>query len=308
MKISAIPQNEGERLIAMKSYLILDTEEEKDFDDITELAAQICDMPIAIITLVDEKRQWFKAKKGWSFKETNRNISFCAHTIHTDDIMMVPDTLKDDRFFDNPLVIEEPAIRFYAGMPLITSDGYKLGSLAVIDKKPGKLSEEQISALRMLSRQVVNLLNSRLNLLQLDNLVKEKTAQIKEVFERVSDAFVALDKNWRYTYVNEKAEQIFNRPQGYLVGKYIWDEFPEGIDQPFYHAYHRAMEEQKEIQLEEYYQPYDKWFENHIYPSPEGLSIFFRDITEKKKAEEKIRMADQQLAYHLYNSPLSVIE
>jgi PAS domain S-box-containing protein len=308
MKISPLPNNERERLVAMKSYHILDTEEEKDFDDITELAALICDMPVAIITLIDEKRQWFKAKRGWTYKETHRDLSFCAHTIHMDDVMIVPDTLKDDRFFDNPLVTEDPAIRFYAGMPLITRDGYKLGTLAVIDKKPGMLSEDQVSALRKLGRQVVNLLSLRLSLVKLDSKVKENAAEINEVFERVSDAFVALDKDWRYTYVNEKAGQILNRPRGTLIGKNIWTEFPEGVGQIFYRAYHLAMEKQHYIHVEEYYPPFDKWFENHIYPSTGGLSIFFRDITEKKKAEEKLRMADQLLAYHLHNSPLGVIE
>jgi PAS domain S-box-containing protein len=130
----------------------------------------------------------------------------------------------------------------------------------------------------------------------LDKKISERTKEILksknalfETFERITDAFVALDKNWCYTYVNAKAEQIFNKPQGYLIGKHIWTEFPEGIDQTFYRAYYRAMEEQQYIHVEEYYSPYDLWFENHIYPSPEGLSIFFRDITAKKKAEETLK-------------------
>lgn len=121
-----------------------------------------------------------------------------------------------------------------------------------------------------------------------NEILKSKNA-LFETFERITDAFVALDKNWCYTYVNAKAEQIFNKPHGYLIGKHIWTEFPEGIDQTFYRAYYRAMEEQQYIHVEEYYSPYDLWFENHIYPSAEGLSIFFRDITAKKKAEETLK-------------------
>lgn len=111
------------------------------------------------------------------------------------------------------------------------------------------------------------------------------------ILERVSDAFVALDKDWRYVYVNEKAAQTFGRTREELIGKHIWTEFPEGVGQPFYNAYYRAAETQVPIELEEYYPPYDRWFENRIYPSPDGLSIFFRDITERKQAEEKLKRA-----------------
>jgi len=135
-----------------------------------------------------------------------------------------------------------------------------------------------------------------------------KTSAMENILNRVTDAFVALDNNWCYTYMNKKAGEIFNRDPQKMIGKHIWTEFPEGIGQPFYKAYYKAMEEQKYIYLEEYYAPYDLWFENHIYPSAEGLSIFFRDVTARKKAEEELRMGHQRLSYHLTNSPLAVIE
>ncbi|MES2733716.1 MAG: PAS domain S-box protein [Bacteroidota bacterium] len=138
--------------------------------------------------------------------------------------------------------------------------------------------------------------------------IQEKTKQIQEIFESITDAFVSLNDDWCYTYMNKKAGEIFNCDPEKIIGKHIWTEFPEGIDQPFYHAYHQAMEEKKYIYLTEYYPPYDRWFENHIYPSANGLSIFFRDITEQKKAEEEIRMAHQRLSSHLNNSPLAVVE
>ncbi|MBU2601110.1 MAG: PAS domain-containing protein [Actinobacteria bacterium] len=108
---------------------------------------------------------------------------------------------------------------------------------------------------------------------------------IEQVLERISDAFVALDTEWRYTYVNERAAQMFGRTREALVGTHIWTEFPEGIDQPFYKAYYRAVETQQPSQIEEYYPPYDRWFENRIYPSEGGLAIFFQDVTERKRAE-----------------------
>lgn len=130
----------------------------------------------------------------------------------------------------------------------------------------------------------------------------------RTTLERISDAFVSLDTDWRYTYMNAKAGKIFNRNPAQMIGKHIWTEFPEGIGQPFYKAYNQAMATQKYIYLEEYYEPYDLWFENHIYPSQEGLSIFFRDITEKKKAELELKLAHQRLLYHLNHSPLALVE
>jgi PAS domain S-box-containing protein len=127
----------------------------------------------------------------------------------------------------------------------------------------------------------------------------QKISQNQEVFqsaiERVSDAFVALDKNWCYTYMNKKAGEIFGRDPKEIIGKHIWTEFPEGIGEPFYNAYHKAMAEQRYIHLEEYYPPYDKWFANHIYPSPDGISIYFTDVTERKKEEEKKRVTEARL-------------
>jgi PAS domain S-box-containing protein len=119
--------------------------------------------------------------------------------------------------------------------------------------------------------------------------------KLADIFERITDGFVSLDRDWRYTYVNQKAAQIFGRLRADLIGKHIWTEFPEGIGQPFYHAYYRAAEKQMPIQIEEYYPPYDRWFENRIYPSKDGLSIFFQDITERKQAEEEIRRLNREL-------------
>ncbi len=118
---------------------------------------------------------------------------------------------------------------------------------------------------------------------------------LNQVFERVTDAFVALDKDWRYTYVNARGAELFNRRPADLIGKHIWTEFPEGVGQPFYLAYERAMAEQKPIHFEDYYQPWDRWFENIVYPSPEGLSIYFHDITDRKLAEEQLRRVNRTL-------------
>ena len=156
-----VPKNEAKRLKVLWQYDILDTVPEEVFDDLTELAARICEAPIALISLVDEDRQWFKSKVGVTLTETSRDISFCAHAVKQQDLFIIPDASKDPRFADNPLVISEPKIRFYAGAPLITPDGYALGTLCVIDKVPRELRLEQKQALRVLARHVMTQLELR---------------------------------------------------------------------------------------------------------------------------------------------------
>ncbi len=157
-----LPDNETQRLAILREYNVLDSMPEQAFDDLTLLAAQICQTPIALITLVDENRQWFKSKIGLSATETSRDAAFCAHAIlNPDEVLEVPDAHLDPRFANNPLVTSEPHIRFYAGAPLAGQDGVALGTLCAIDRVPRKLSAEQIAALQALSRTVVARLELR---------------------------------------------------------------------------------------------------------------------------------------------------
>lgn len=156
-----IPKNEKERLAALKAYQILDTPPEREFDDITALAACICGTPIAIISLVDSDRQWFKSKIGISETETAREIAFCAHAIMERKLFVIRDASKDTRFAQHPFVTANPKIRFYAGEPLIASDDCALGTLCVVDQVPRELTSEQAEALRILGRHVIHLLENR---------------------------------------------------------------------------------------------------------------------------------------------------
>jgi anti-sigma regulatory factor (Ser/Thr protein kinase) len=166
--------DETARLAALRRYRILDTEPEQAFDDLTLLAAQICETPIALIALLDDRRQWFKSRLGTSATETARSVAFCAHTIQQDDMFVVPDTLADARFRENPLVVGEPGVRFYMGAPLITHDGHALGSLCVLDRVPRTLTAEQQAALDALRRQTVAQLELRLNLDELARALGER--------------------------------------------------------------------------------------------------------------------------------------
>ncbi len=154
MRANVAPR-EAARLEALKDYRILDTDAEQSYDDITFLAAQLCDVPIALISLVDADRQWFKSKVGLDVSETSRDVSFCAHAILGDHTLVVKDAREDERFRDNALVCSEPNIVFYAGVPLCTPSGARLGSLCVIDQRPRELSSLQLRSLETLAHQVV---------------------------------------------------------------------------------------------------------------------------------------------------------
>jgi len=174
MQVAAIPENEQARIHALLQYEILDTEAEAVYDDFVKLASYICQTPIALISLVDPTRQWFKATVGCPASETSRDVAFCAHAIHQFDVFVVPDTFTDPRFVDNPLVTGDPHIRFYAGAPLITPEGLAIGTLCAIDREPRILSPEQITALQTLARQVVSQLELRRLTKELQQLLESK--------------------------------------------------------------------------------------------------------------------------------------
>jgi two-component sensor histidine kinase len=185
--MTAIPENEEQRLAALRRYDILDTEPEPAFDDLTRIVAQFCGVPMATVSLIDHDRQWFKARLGLDLPGTPRDQAFCGHCILQDGVMEVPDALADPRFAANPLVTGDPRIRFYAGAPLVTSDGHHIGALAVLHHQPHKLDEPQSQCLQALAKQVMAQLELRRALKDKDRALAAKDLLLKEVNHRVKN-------------------------------------------------------------------------------------------------------------------------
>jgi PAS domain S-box-containing protein len=440
---SLVLDREKVRLLTLRQYQILDTSQEESFDDLAMLAAQICGTPMALINLIDANRQWFKAKVGINLTEVPRGVGLCPICMESGDVLIIPDTLASERFANSPVVIGEPYIRFYAGVPLMTAEGLVLGTLCVMDTKPREVTRKQIDGLQSLARLVMQQLEIRRNLTQLiivqndykqakealhqsehilssffnnaammmgvvevcdndikmlsantasanflgrtpqelkncraseigisqqyidkwigyyleaerikapikfeyvhdrtgyvkifnvtitaidsynsDNIInvnknykkkfayiiediterkkveeerlqlleRERTAsnRIKNIFESITDGFFTLDNNWCFSFLNQQAEPLLQRKREELFAKNIWEAFPDAINSKFYHEYQRAVSERVSVEFEEFYRPLNAWFAVHAYPSSEGLSVYFQDITKRKQAEEEL--------------------
>ena len=181
MAVAPRPDNEALRVEKLKSYLILDTEAESQFDRLTGLASTICECPIALVSLLDDTRQWFKSRIGLDACSTPRDISFCQFAIHQNEFFEIENALEDERFFDNPLVTDAPFIRYYGGQPLITPDGFRLGTICVIDTKPKKLTLQQKEAMAVLAHEIVMHFELRIKTIQLkhaNELEKRRTQDL----------------------------------------------------------------------------------------------------------------------------------
>ena len=293
MKSPALPVDEKQRLVALHSYGLLDTPPEQTYDDITSLAATVCGTPTALISFVDENRQWFKSKVGFAMRETPRDISFCGHAILQNDLFIVPDATLDERFHDNPLVTGKPNIRFYAGTPLTTKTGETLGTLCVIDYKPRQLSQTQKESLSRLGRQTAALLELRRQSFD----IQEREAQRRFLFEHSTAALAVFDRDMKYLLATRKWQNFFRLPQASLVGLSHYDLFPE-IPAYWKEIHQQCLNGATEKCPGEPFRRADgrvDWIRWEVRPwhrsdgSIGGIVIISEDISDQIKNEETLR-------------------
>ncbi|MEO8173517.1 MAG: PAS domain S-box protein, partial [Sediminibacterium sp.] len=285
------PGNELQRLEALKRYHILDTANDVDFDRLTQLASLICEAPISLITLIDENRQWFKSKTGISFSELPRELSMCQYVIQVPDTIIIEDSATDERFKDNPLVTNNPGLRFYAGYPLIDPNGYALGTLCVIDQKPKKLTHSQDKALRLIAGEAMSLIVAKRQ--------KEELENFEKLFENSNDLICVAGTDGYLKKINSAFETLLGWDKQFL------------LESPFIDLVHPDDLEMTRIEMERLVtegRPAN--FINRIRakngdykilqwagsPEPSTSSIFAiaRDITNEKKIAEQVRVSENK--------------
>jgi len=324
---ASVPQNEKARLEALYEYQILDTLPEQAYDDITRLASTICGTPIALVSLVDRERQWFKSNVGLAVNETSRECSFCAHAIHHPELFLIPDATADARFADNPLVTAEPHIRFYGGAPLITHDGLELGTLCVIDVKPRRLTSEQEHALEALSRQVMAQLELRRKVQQLESAIESKeeiAAELrlqKSILEAQSEAspdgILVLSQDERILSFNQRFLQLWGlspEMMGQQLNETVLAAIVNKLVEP-----QRWLDKIADLRVQQESESRDEmmlldgrifdWYSAPIKNSQgalHGRVWFTRDITERKEIE-RIKTEFISTVSHELRTPLTSI-
>lgn len=294
-----LPKNEALRIAALKSYHILDSLEEAEYDRLTKLASIICQVPISLVSLIDEERQWFKSKVGLDVKQTEREIAFCEHAILDDKLFTIKDAKLDDRFKSNPLVTSDPNIRFYAGYPLVDPNGYALGTLCVIDTVPRELSEEQNHALKLLSEEVMSLITERRK--------KSELKSFEKLFNYSSDLICVANLDGYFTKINPAFGEKLGRDEHYLTNTpFIEMIHPDDVES--------TIKEIEKIRSGETTINFSNRFKtasgNYIHlhwvatPEPDTNLIFAiaRDISTEKNQEEKLKASENRFRSFFENS------
>ena len=327
-----MPDHEN-RLQAVERFKQLDLQNDPEFQELIQMASEICNMPIALLTLVDQDTQWLKVRKGTEVSELPRAISFCTHTILGDELMIISDTTRDPRFYNNPTVTGAPGIRFYAGVPLVNSDREKIGALCVLDCTPGNLNKHQQLMLKMLAKQTINLMEYRISAALLEKntqalekqntLIKSAEITLRSFFESAPNFHVLLGRSGEVLDFNKVAFNFIKKVhgaelnRGTMLVKFLAPDFVN----KFLVGYNTALAGEKAF--EEGSTDYGAhgiiyWeasFETARDMNGEiiGISYIIRDVSDRKTREHKILAQNQSLLKiahlqaHEFRAPLTTI-
>jgi PAS domain S-box-containing protein len=300
---------ESDRLAVLDAYGILDTPPERAFDDIVRLVGQLLDAPIVAVNLLAEARQWFKSEIGLGTREMPLDDSICKFALLQRGRMIVPDTRLDARFDCNPLVTGASGLRFYAGELLTTSEGVVLGTLCVLDlePRPHGLTAQQALVLETMAHQVMSLIELHKALRDQQQLLLQQQAiqeelrrerdQFQRLFEGMAEGFILLDEHFHVRQINAGALQFERRGADEILGRCHWDVWPGSEALEVGRQYKRAMAERVAVNFEQLYVFPDGrryWSEIRVTPAEGGLAVFYRDITERKAAEQALRDSQAQ--------------
>ena len=262
------------------------------FDDLTKLAAYVCQTKMAVLCLIEPYDRQIVSKVGLETAEVYQYRDFWMYPISQSEVTIVPDILTDKRLATHPAAISHPQIRFFVSVPLVTSEGLTVGTLSLMDEVPKNLNREQIQGLETIARQIVDRKTSlakfrhpRCKLVSFKEMAAEIPWDMVEIFESITDAFLAVDREWNFTYLNSRAEQILLKNKQELIGNCLWDEFPDAIGSTFETECRRAASQQITVHFEAFYPPLGIWLEVRAYPYRGGLSVYFRDVSARKNSE-----------------------
>lgn len=290
-----LPENEIERLAKLRDYQILDSLPEAAYERIVHLATTIFDVPVALISLIEDERQWFKAKIGIEEQEASRNISLCAHTICQDDLHVIENATDDKKFSQNPFVTGDANVRFYAGAPLRAPGGLNIGTLAIIDTKPRKFSDEEAQSLRSLAAMVIDAMEMRL----LINHAERSERRLIDAMESLPNGFVLYDKDDRLVICNQRYRELYAKSADLMVpGVSFGEIIRKGVERGQYIEAAGREEEWIAERMEVHNNPSDpieqklsddKWLRIQERRTSEGGLVGFRiDISQLKQQEQKL--------------------
>ena len=310
VKVARKVKNESGRLAALRRYQILDTLPEAAFDEVALAAATLFTAPIGFIGFIDEDRQWFKARTGLNVVQIPRNAAFCSHTILQHKPLVVEDASKDKRFDDNELLVVKRGLRFYAGTPLLSSDGQAIGTLAIADRKPRSFSEQQRNALEILGRQVMAQLELRRHLFELARTLEEhkqtedrlrnSESFYQTLVETLPQNILRKDSEGRFTFANRKFCQSIGKPLYDILGKTDFDFFPAPLANKYFQDDLRVMTTLENLDtVEEHVTPGGEKLFVHVIKTPlynalgqvVGIQGIFWDVTQRKRIENELEQA-----------------